>query len=228
MDLRALKTCRHSHFQNFVSHYVPSDWACKQNAWAFWVQSNKRWRADMLLWREDVCIALEAQRSNYMLDQRTEAYLSDGVIPIWLFVRIPKLLQTTPVFSVADLPTLGSILDAVALLAPTLHKTRSWNDYCKALSPVAEQHRKPELPLPPLPRKRSYAAGYRDGFAAGKAAGQQPRSARKELNLEAALQNLTFQGLIDIGLIDKRGQLIRNRRLGPTTLGALALQNGER
>jgi hypothetical protein len=176
MDLRKLKTCRHSRFQDYVSHYVPSDWGCKQNAWAFWMQSKKDWRADMLLWRDDVCIALEAQRSNYLLDQRTETYLSDGVIPIWLFVRIPQLLRSTPVFSVADLPTLGIVLNAVASLAPTFHKAMSWADYCKALAPVAGQYRKPELPLPPLPRKRSYATGYRDGFAAGRAAERRQRS----------------------------------------------------
>jgi hypothetical protein len=52
-----------------------------------------------------------------------------------------------------------------------------------------------------------------------------PPPVNKEQGL-GTLRSLTFEKLVEIGLIDKEGRLVQNRRGGPRTLGELAQRDG--
>lgn len=163
-----LSVLPHRPFQRLVANATPHNWSCKLNADSWYCQGSGKWRADVLSWRDDCYIALEAQRGDTCVERRTEAYLADGVVPLWIFLRIPGPMLEFPVFSVLDLPRVGKIMKTIKRL--TFRKGMSWQEYCTALAPVAKFYRGPGLKLP---RNRTgFDAGYRSGYRAGYKAGR--------------------------------------------------------
>lgn len=115
----------HGTFRQRLLRAVPRTWSRRREVRGSVMDPPGKWRADVLAWKDDCTVALEAQVGTTDVERRSDDYLATGVWPLWFFDKIPGRYRESPVLSIVDIDKVPQIL-AVLLMLPAPPPT--WAD----------------------------------------------------------------------------------------------------